>query len=87
MELYKIVLSFIRAGLCFTVGIAIYFRKRQEILDNIFLGVFLSYTVFFKIDAMISHFFIDTTLANLTRDFSSLAPTHRGPFLRLLDVY
>ncbi len=87
MELYKIVLSFVLAGLCFVVGLAVFFRKRQEILNRIFLGVFLSYTVFFLFDAMIGLFFMDAVLANLNRDISSLASITGHSFVFLSGIY
>ncbi|OLS15461.1 MAG: hypothetical protein RBG13Loki_0903 [Promethearchaeota archaeon CR_4] len=75
MELYKIVLSFVLAVLCLVLGLAIYLRKRQELLNRIFCGAFLSYTIFFTFDALIGLFYANLDLTNLWRDISSLAAT------------
>ena len=81
MEIYKIVLSFVLAGLCLVLGLAIYFRKRQELLNRIFCGAFLSYMIFFTFDALIGLSYADTAIANFCRDVSSIAATAGHSFV------
>jgi hypothetical protein len=87
MELYKIVLSVLLAGLCLVVGLAVGLRKRQELLNRLFFGAFLSYMVFFLFDAMMGILYADSALSNASRDISSLAATTGHTFLFLSGIF
>lgn len=87
LEFYKIILSFVLAILLAGTGYFLFHRNPSEKLNQLFLGAFEAYAVFFIFDGLIGLMYANALLVDFCRDVSSAFGLIGHTFVFLGSLY